>query len=553
MAGDPSPDLSIIILNYNVKDYTEQCILSLEKATQGLSAEIFVVDNASEDGSVPYLQARFPYVRFIANQENVGFARGNNLALGEAQGRYLLILNPDTIVEEDAIKNMIGYLEEHPQVGAVGPKILDRFGRFDHASRRGFPTPWASFTRLSGLSRLFPKSRLLAQYELSFLDPDQPAPIDALSGACMMVRKEVFQTVGGFDEDYFMYGEDIDWSYRIKQAGWQVHYVPYARIIHFRGESVKRSFIDREKAFYDAMIRFIEKHLSTRYPWLIIQLLILSVLCAEALARLKRELARKWSLALDTLGFGGAILCSLPLHSAQLKSSLPLGVFLSVQAVIYLFSLALFGVYSSRKWEFRPLFLGMISGLGINGLVFILFFKPSLSSPNPLFLLFAGCAMWVAGWRGIVKSLKGSDMGRSLFAPRVIIVGDGVVAQNLHQQILASPSRKAVVVRMLNTEHQSADKEIPNSPLQVISRDLPHIISQKGVDMVIFALDQPDYRSIVNIMSRCSQGKSVEFKVLVPGGKGEADQLPTRLILNLSPSLTPLKVVRKIVLSPLRL
>ncbi|CUS98935.1 Glycosyltransferase, GT2 family [Candidatus Kryptonium thompsonii] len=253
-------DLSIIIVNYNVKDFLENALRSIEKAIEGISAEVFVVDNASEDGSVEMVKQKFPWVKVIANKQNLGFAKANNQALKIAKGKYILLINPDTIVQEDTFKVLISFFESHPECGMAGCKILNPDGTLQLACRRSFPTPWVAFTKMVGLSTLFPKSKIFAKYNLTYLDPDVITEVDAVSGSFMMIRREVYEQVGGLDDDFFMYGEDIDWCYRIKKAGWKIYYVPLTQIIHFKGESTRRSNIDEIRVFYDAMRIFVRKH-----------------------------------------------------------------------------------------------------------------------------------------------------------------------------------------------------------------------------------------------------------------------------------------------------
>jgi len=254
------PDVSVIIVNYNVRDFLQQSLVSLQKALKGIRSEIFVVDNASDDGSAEMVRKRFPRIRLIANTVNLGFAKANNLALKKARGKFLLLINPDTIVQEDTIRVMVEFLKTHPDVGLAGCKIMNPDGSFQPACRRGFPTPWVAFTRISGLSKLFPKTKIFGKYNLTYLNTEETYPVDAVSGSFMMLRHEMFVQVGGLDESYFMYGEDLDWCYRIRQAGWRIFYVHSTQIIHYKGESTRRSSIDEIHTFYEAMHLFVEKH-----------------------------------------------------------------------------------------------------------------------------------------------------------------------------------------------------------------------------------------------------------------------------------------------------
>lgn len=251
--------LSIIIVNYNVKHYLEQCLLSCEAALAGFESEIFVVDNASTDGSEDYFRSKFPQVKFIWNRENIGFARANNQAIRQATGRYILLLNPDTLVAESTFSRVCPFLDEHPSVGAVGVKMIDRYGHFLPESKRSLPTLWNSFSKMFGLAGLFPKTRLFGKYRLLYLDENLPHQVEVLSGAFMMLRAEALRKSGLLDESFFMYGEDIDLSYRVLMAGYQNYYLPET-IIHYKGESTKKGSIQYIQSFYGAMLIFYKKH-----------------------------------------------------------------------------------------------------------------------------------------------------------------------------------------------------------------------------------------------------------------------------------------------------
>lgn len=250
--------LSIIIVNYNVKYYLEQCLDSIFCSTKNIETEIFIVDNHSSDGSVDYLKPRYPDIKFIENQENVGFAKANNQALAEAQGEYILLLNPDTLIGQNTLKNVCRFMDKNPQAGAVGVKMIDGYGHFLPESKRGFPSPWNSFCKMTGLSKLFPYSKHYGGYSLKYLDASTIHQVDILAGAFMMVRKEAVDKVGYLDEHFFMYGEDIDWSYRFTLAGYSNYYFPEP-ILHYKGESTRKD-IKYVKHFYRAMLIFFNKY-----------------------------------------------------------------------------------------------------------------------------------------------------------------------------------------------------------------------------------------------------------------------------------------------------
>lgn len=254
--------LSVIIVNYNVKYFLEQCLCSVERACLNIDAEIFVVDNNSTDGSRAFLEPKFPVVNFIWNSNNTGFAKANNQALAAAKGDYVLFLNPDTIVPEDCFEKCIDFFTVNTKVDALGVHMIDGTGKFLKESKRAFPSPFTSLYKLMGLARMFPRSKTFAKYYLGNLSENENHEVDVLAGAFMMIPKTVLAVTGGFDEVFFMYGEDIDLSYRIQQAGFINFYFSETSIIHFKGESTQKDNLYYVRMFYKAMSLFVKKHYS---------------------------------------------------------------------------------------------------------------------------------------------------------------------------------------------------------------------------------------------------------------------------------------------------
>ena len=262
--------LSVVIVSYNVKFFLEQCLSSLKKAVDSNAfpdgeTEVFIVDNASTDGSLDFLIPLYPEFHFIQNNENLGFAKANNQAVSYCCGEFILFLNPDTILAEDSLECCISFFRSKPDAGALGVHMVDGAGNFLKESKRGFPTSRASFFRMSGLHRLFPHSKLFSSYYMGHLEEHVPHPVDILSGAFFMVKKNILDQTGGFDEQFFMYAEDIDLSYRIGQSGYLNYYMPLTSIIHFKGESTKRDS-GYLNMFYSAMALFIKKHFRGARP-----------------------------------------------------------------------------------------------------------------------------------------------------------------------------------------------------------------------------------------------------------------------------------------------
>ncbi|MFN8116231.1 MAG: glycosyltransferase family 2 protein [Bacteroidia bacterium] len=280
--------LSVVIVNYNVKHFIEQCLFSVLKASENIACEVFVVDNNSVDGSVTLIKEKFPQVNLIVNKTNTGFSVANNQALKIAKGEYVLLLNPDTVVQEDTFSKILAFMDEHPDAGGLGVKMLDGQGNFAPESKRGLPTPEVAFYKMFGFSRFFPKSKRFGKYHLSYLSEDELAEIDVMSGAFMLIRKTVLDKIGFLDETFFMYGEDIDLSYRIKKAGYKNYYFPDTQIIHYKGESTKRSSLNYVVIFYKAMAIFSNKHFSGSNAFWFNALIHLAIFLKASLALLSR-------------------------------------------------------------------------------------------------------------------------------------------------------------------------------------------------------------------------------------------------------------------------
>ncbi|MFN3595811.1 MAG: glycosyltransferase family 2 protein, partial [Rubricoccaceae bacterium] len=433
-AAPPSPagavDVSVVIVTYNVREFLEQALESVEQASSGLSVETFVVDNDSADGSADMVRARFPDVRLIANETNVGFATANNQALRLARGRYALVLNPDTLLQEDTLRSLVAFMDAHPEAGAAGCRILNPDGTFAPESRRAFPTPSTAFYRITGLSKLFPRSPRFGRYNLTYLPQDAVCEVDALSGSCMMVRREAIlgpdkatgtkatgttpeaglETARGaaglLDEGFFMYGEDLDWCYRIQQAGWRIYYTPDTQIVHYKGESTKKGDLRYVLLFYGAMLRFVEKHLASpatsfsgrgRASRLGTRLLVLSlrggIFLRAAAAALGRIGARLRAPAAEFA------LAALALAAAAAAWSLPRGfafgeVFYALVLPLYAAALvagvALFGGYGRARRPLRAVPAGAATAFAAAATVSL--FVPAVAFSRATLLLGYGAA-----------------------------------------------------------------------------------------------------------------------------------------------------------------
>ena len=293
--------LSVVIVNYNVRHFLEQALGSVRRALQNIEGEVWVVDNNSADDSVRMVRERFPEIHLIANIDNPGFAVANNQAIRQSTGEYILLLNPDTLVEEDTFHKCLTFMDKHPEAGALGCKLLDGSGKFLPESKRGFPTPWVAFCKTFGLSTLLPRSPLFNRYHMGHLPENETAEIDVLAGCFMFIRKTALDKSGLLDEDFFMYGEDIDLSYRIQQAGFKNYYFPKTKIIHYKGESTKKGTLNYVRTFYQAMIIFARKHFSGRRAGLFVLMLQGAIWFRAGLTLVRNFLGKTWLPTLDAL------------------------------------------------------------------------------------------------------------------------------------------------------------------------------------------------------------------------------------------------------------
>jgi GT2 family glycosyltransferase len=360
--------LSVIIVNYNVQHFLEQCLHSVLKSKKDLSVEVFVVDNNSVDGSVAMVREKFPEVLLIENKKNTGFSYANNQAIKVSKGEYILLLNPDTVVEEDTFQKVVSFMDAHADAGGLGVKMLDGKGIFLPESKRGLPTPQVAFYKIFGLSRLFPHSETFGRYHLGFLDKDKVHEVDILSGAFMLLRKATLDKVGLLDETFFMYGEDIDLSYRIILGGYKNYYYPETRIIHYKGESTKKSSVNYVFVFYKAMIIFAEKHFSQNNAKLFSFLINIAIYLRASVAIVVRFLK---SIALPAFDFI-FILLGLLIITTQYEKHIHGGYYsdalISIAFPVYV-SIWMFAVYISGGYD-KPIRLlnivrGIVVGTGV--------------------------------------------------------------------------------------------------------------------------------------------------------------------------------------------
>lgn len=448
--------LSVIIVNYNVKYFLEQCLLSVAKATSNLQAEVWVVDNASQDGSRSYLESRFPDVHFIWSDENSGFAKANNQALKQATGEYILFLNPDTIVAEDCFSSCIAFMEQHADAGAVGIRMLDGKGSFLPESKRSFPSPLTSLYKLSGLSALFPSSRTFGRYHLGHLNEHQNHEVDVLAGAFMLIRHDVLKQTGGFDESFFMYGEDIDLSYRIQKTAcpatggfYKNYYLSDSSILHYKGESTRKGTLNYVRMFYQAMSLFVQKHSAASSAGIFTALINIAIWARAFLSILKRFIQKIGLPLLDAaliyLAFwmaqGTWVTFVKPanIYQRELLSVAFLGF-----SVLFLLVSYYTGLYE-KKYRSQRLWRSMLVTLIINLAVYSLLPERFRFSRGMVLVGSVFSFGLLALWRWILLLLKVVEPDESEEENYTIVVG--TAAQMEEAKKLLDPAGKAQQIR----------------------------------------------------------------------------------------------------------
>lgn len=504
-------DVSVIIVNYNVKEYLQQALLSLERALRSLSSQIIVVDNASDDGSVEMLKRKYRRVLLIENKENVGFARANNQAFCYARGKYIFLLNPDTLVQEDTVRVLYDFMESHPDAGVAGCKVLNPDGSLQLSCRRSFPTPWVAFTKIIGLSSLFPRSRLFGRYNLTYLNPEETYQVEALSGSCMFVRREVYEQVGGFDETFYMYGEDIDLCYRIQRAGWNVYYVHTTQIVHFKGESTKRSNIDELKTFYEAMHIFVKKHFG--FAPLLVVFLRLSIWYVAFTAKVV-SLFKMYGVAiLDSVFIVLSILAAEYVRKGGIFT-FPYGLLVvyTIPPLCTLMTLALLGVYTKHRMSLTHSSLAVIISYTIVAAL-TAFFKEYAFS-RAIILYSGAISLFILPfWRLVVRLYQGKTSHRALWQRRTLILGTGKSARELLQRIRKTPAVGFDVVGFINTTHKNIGKSILGVPILGSIEALYKIASENNITDIIVSPKTIEYSSILTLLSKNMQ-KNIVFHIV---------------------------------------
>ncbi|HET6243397.1 MAG: glycosyltransferase [Bacteroidetes bacterium] len=510
--------LTIIIVNYNVEYFLEQCLHSVYKAIHRVSSEVFVVDNNSVDGSVEMVKTKFPEVKLIENKKNTGFSFANNQAIKLACGEYVLLLNPDTVVEEDTFEKVVSFMDDNSIAGGLGVYMIDGKGKFLPESKRGLPTPEVAFYKVFGLSRLFPKSRRFGRYHLGFLDKNKVHEVEILSGAFMLLRKETLDKTGLLDETFFMYGEDIDLSYRIIKAGYKNYYFPKTRIIHYKGESTKKSSVNYVFVFYNAMIIFAQKHFSQQHAKTFSFLINFAVYLRASAAIISRFL-KKTALPLfdaSIILIGLFLLKNYWEKVVKVEQALHFETELLTVAFPFYTFIWLLSVLYSGGYDKPVKPLKIIKGIGIGtGVILIVY---SLLSEQYRFsrALIVFGAMWavfsLVFFRYILHliKIKGFDLN-SEKKKRILIVGHFDEFSRVSSLLKLTDANPSFIGNVVPDEQQNEIKKHPEF-LGTFDK-LEDILEIYKIDEVIFCARDISSHIIINQMA---QLRNIDYKIAPP-------------------------------------
>lgn len=502
--------VAVIIVNYNVVFFLEQCLNAVQKAMSFMPAEVWVVDNNSVDGSVAMVREKFPWVKLIENKDNRGFSFANNQAMRISSCPYQLLLNPDTVIEEDTLKKVVEYMNAHPKVGGLGVRMVDGKGVFLPESKRGLPTPEVAFYKIFGISRLFPKSKIFGKYSLSYLSEFEINEVEILSGAFMLMRKEALDKVGLLDEAFFMYGEDIDLSYRITQGGYTNVYFPETRIIHYKGESTKKSSVNYVFVFYRAMIIFARKHFSQKNAKLFSFLIHCAIYFRAGLAIISRLIKRitlpVFDLTIVTTGL--FVLTNYWQHVNIRFPTYVVNVMIPFYVLVWFVTILMNGGYDAPI-KLKKFINGSLLGTALILMLYGLL--PKEWQFSRLFILVG--SSWIVLYYLISRIALHLIIGKKFtlnghIHSKFAVVGSHEEFDRV-TEILKQTQAKTELILHVTTDELLSNKAIGNI------NQLEQIVSIHGIDEIIFCAKDVTAQAIIAWMTQI-QLQTIDFKIAQP-------------------------------------
>ncbi len=508
--------LSIVIVNYNVKHFLEQTLTSVFKALDNVDAEVFVVDNDSVDGSCALVEKKFPSVKLIANKDNVGFSKANNQAMRLSNAKYVLLLNPDTVVQEDTFEKCVQFMEDHQDCGGLGVKMVDGSGKFLPESKRGLPTPWVAFYKVFGLASLFPRSKTFGKYHLTYLDKESTHEVEILSGAFMFMRMEALDKSGLLDEDYFMYGEDIDLSYRLIKAGYKNYYYPGTNIIHYKGESTKKSSVNYVLVFYNAMIIFAKKHFSSSNAGMFTALIKFAIYLRAGISLTNRFVKRiSWVIFDFASIFGGMYFLKTYWennHKYVPETKYPaeyMQLVVPAYILIWLVSIYLSGGYDK---PFKP--LRVVRGVLVGALIISAGsnFVDAFRFSKALIILGSTYAMFsVVFSRSLLHFVKKGDLNFSEDRNRNAALVGSKSEVNRVRGVLNNLNNPVNLIGNIYTDNGHEDVEDSNSLGNV--QNLGGLVEIYKLQELIFCARDVSAATIIHWMTHIDK-KDIEYKIV---------------------------------------
>ncbi|XZF12696.1 glycosyltransferase family 2 protein [Chitinophagaceae bacterium MMS25-I14] len=505
--------LSVIIVNYNVKYFLEVCLHSVLRAAKGFETEIIVVDNNSRDGSCTMVREKFPSVILIENKDNKGFSKANNQGVEEATGEYILFLNPDTVMPEDFFRKTVAYMDSHPEAGAVGPRLIDGKGQFAPDGKKSFPSLSVALFKTTGINKIFSKSPYFNKYYAVHIGEHQTAPVDVLSGCCMLVRHHLLKQIGGaFDEDYFMYCEDVDLSYRIQKAGYQNVYFPEATLVHYKGESTRKATLSYVRIFNEALSTFVKKHYSKQQASLFILFINIGIVLRAILSAAKQVLKVLRMPLFDALILLLTLYFMEEFWVSQVKNIMPISRNLiyatfPVYILLWVLSMYLNGAYDQSYRALR-----VVRGMLI-GTVFILAYYGLLQAG----MRYSRAIIVLSGFTGTVILLGLHallyKLGIFKFIPYDTLPKKAVIVANEeHYKQTASILQKVHYAPELEGRiYTDADKDNALSGIG----EMKQLLYTAGINEVIFCVNGLSYEEILEQMQEC--GGNYDYKIHLPG------------------------------------
>ena len=502
--------VSLLIVSYNVRQYIAHAIDAIIKSDLD-DFEIIIIDNDSFDNTASYLKERYSHLRqikIVQNEENIGFGKAINQAASLAKGQYYLILNPDTIIQEETISTLKEYLDSNPEVGMVGPKILNADGTLQLACKRSFPTLGVALPKLLGFSRIFPKSKWAGKYNLTYLDEDEISSVDAISGSCMFIRSFLFHELKGFDERFFMFGEDLDLCSRIWKNNYEIHYVPTTQIVHYQGESVKSAPFDSINAFYNAMILFVDKHFSFGTGWLMKFAIRCGIYIRKFFSMIGEKRSQILSVTIDAILILLAFIIAISMRFSNFEPiTMSKGLIPAIYVIFWICVGFIFQLYNRYILSYSRAIISSVTGFFL-AVAFTYFFKQYAFSRFVIIFGSAIISVLIPGWRVFVHFLMARGLLNQvkqknpiLFTRKTFIVGADAEGLRIANSLLKRFDTGLELIGIVDTKLPEEDNKLPIDFIGRLS-DLRDLVVKHSIRELIFSTSAFTNKEILHLMNQ---------------------------------------------------